>query len=166
MASGNDRLGTFSQRSLAALAALGWNPGTESDIQEFENFLAELSENDFAINDVAREILGLFAGQVFNLPRGGIAWISFTATEALRNFAADYLPVLEVLIEETAPCPVAGGGGYILFACPSGKVALLQDEWFYLLVADSFADALEAILFRDRTRCREVPNVEDCRPDW
>lgn len=164
MASDNaNRLGTYSERVFETLLLLGWTADRSSPLDEH---LTKLSSSGFPINETAKAILQSFGGCCFQIPDGGIAWISFTITETLHAFRSDYLPILTALIEEAEACPVGGGGGYILFACPSGKVALLQEQWFQLEIADSFSDLLEAILFNDRTRCRDVPNVEACCPDW
>lgn len=158
-----NRLGTYSERVVEALSSLGWTTDRSSPPDEY---LTELSSSGFPINETAKVILQSFGGYAFQIPDGGIPWISFTITEARHAFRSDYLPILTTLIDEAEACPVGGGGGYILFACPSGKVALLQEQWFYLTVAESFGDILEAILFNDRKRCRDVPNVEACCPDW
>lgn len=154
---------TLSERSLGWLSNHGWNPDNSVDAG---NQLAELSTNGFVANDIARQVLETFGGFTFDLPQGGIGRMSFSVTEARHTFKPEYTPLLGELIGEENPCPVGGGGGYILFMCPSGRLALLQEQWFYLLLADSLGDMFEAIIFNDRSRCHEVPNVEDCCPDW
>ncbi|QDU96317.1 SUKH-3 domain-containing protein [Lignipirellula cremea] len=158
-----NKLGTFSVRAIETLSLQGWETGRHVSIEAYQD---ELTTHGFLLNDVARQILESFAGCSFAVPEGGIAWIVFNITQARHTFKPTHVPVLEVLLEEEGPCPAGGGAGHILFACPSGKVALLQEQWFSLLAADSFADLLEAILFKDLRHCHEVPNVEECCPDW
>lgn len=159
----DSRLGVFSPGVVQVLSELGWAQDCTVQIDEY---LRELDSAGFQVNDLARSVLQTFGGYEFHFPEGGVAWIRFGVTEARHTFSPDHLPILETLIEDESPCPVGGGGGYILFACPSGRIALLQEQWFCLFVSENLADMLEAIICNDRSRCREVENVEECRPDW
>jgi hypothetical protein len=54
------------------------------------------------------------------------------------------LRALEKILGEDA-IPIGAGGRYILFACPSGKLVFLQDEWLALFRVNGIEDALEFI---------------------
>jgi hypothetical protein len=154
-------LGTFSKRTLERLGQLGWDNSGTCDIAEY---VLELEANGFPVNEAAKEALRRFGGKEFHFSGGGINWVRFEVREARHTFVSDHICILASLLGENA-CPIGGGAGYIVFVCPSGKAALLHEQWWFLMSCDSLAGLFEAIIFGDRSICTELPDTELYRPD-
>ncbi|NLS96831.1 MAG: hypothetical protein GXX96_32245 [Planctomycetaceae bacterium] len=153
-------LGTFSDEMVEALRQLGWR---EPDRSTIERCIRELEARGFHVNEVAQAAIEQFAGLEFTFPEGGVPWVRFDLTEPRHTFIVDHLSNLTELLEEEA-CPIGGGGGYIILICPSGRAAVLHEQWSFLLSANSLATILEAVAFGNRANCHEYPDVESHRP--
>lgn len=153
--------GTLSERAATRLRQLGWNGQASGNV---EDCVSEVEASGFTVNLAARESLERLGGSEFHILDGGITWIRFDASEVRHTFYPDHIDTLAAVLGEPS-CPIGAGAGYIVLICPSGKAALLHEQWFCLLVCDSMADLFEAILFGDRSKCEEFPDIESFRPE-
>ena len=153
--------GMLSQRAIAALEHSGW---TESTIYDIENDLVELRNRNFEINDAALAVLRKFGGTSIRIDQGAIRGIVFDVREAFHTLVASDLVRLSDLINEVA-CPVGAGAGHVLLVCPSGKTALLHEQWFSLLTCATMAEMFELVLFNDRAICTDFGDIEMLRPE-
>ena len=131
-------LGEFSDGVLSELRQQGWSSTSAIDAEPTH---LQIRKWGFTVNANASEAAKHFGGYTFHFPNGGVAWLRFDA------------------------CPIAGGGGYIVLMCPTGRVALLHEQWFCLFIFESLAGLFEAIILNDRSRGIEFPDVESYRPD-
>lgn len=153
---------TISLRSQLFLKEFGW---TTERLVSIDTALAAIAARGFKINIVAEKVLTAFSGIQFTTSSGSAGWFRFDHQECFHTFRLDQAANLEALIGSVDPCPIGGGGGYILFAFPCGKFALLHEQWIFLTVAESFASITEAIVFGDLTDCHVFEDVEAYRPD-
>ncbi len=159
----SDTLGNISRKAIEKLKELGWK---ESNIYDVDAIKEEIKCCGFTMNPIAEQILKDFGGYEFSFSGNNVSAMEFTFHEGGRTFPAKHLGLLEGIIDDSAPCPVASRVGHILFACPSGRIALLQDQWYYLAVFETFADVLDALLFNDYRKAKEFPEIESYTPDW
>jgi hypothetical protein len=150
----------FSRAVVRKLKAAGWEEGRQVDVGPV---LDDIRRRGVECNHAAEEVLREFYGLKWNLPRGGISFLEFDNAATFRFLHVEDLGRVRRLVGEPV-CPVASGGGFIVLVAPSGRVALLQDEWLCLLRADSLTDAFEFIFNHDTKAVENVPLSDDQRP--
>lgn len=153
----------ISSKAKSFLRGFGWS---EDRIERLDAYSSGIMKRGFRSNSVAEQIVRQLEGITFTTNVGGVAWFRFGHQECFHTFRHDHVSILEALVEETDPCPIGGGGGYILFAFPTGVFALLQEQWLCLLISHSFGAMVDAMIFNDSTGCRVMTDVESYRPDW
>lgn len=153
----------ISERAKSFLREFGWANDRNVSI---DMYLHEILKRGFRLNTVAEQIVRHLGGITFKTDAGPVAWFRFDQQECFHTFRYEHVSVLEALVGETDACPVGGGAGYILFAFPSGTLALLHEQWFFLSVSDSFASIVDEMIFGDLGGCRVIEDVEAYRPDW
>lgn len=158
----NSLLGSFSENLVKKLKSFGWD-GSRNEASA--RIVAEVEQYGFQLNDVAAEAIYAFGGYSFHIPNGGVSWIEFELREAMHTFCAEDIESLEFALGSEPACPVAAGAGYILLLTPSGKAALLHEQWFSLDVCNSFAELLDAILSNNFTGCHNYGDIQSHRPE-
>jgi hypothetical protein len=153
----------ISVRAKSYLREFGWSEDRKVSLEAYSS---AIEKRWFKLNSVAEQIVSQLGGIWFTAPSGGVAWFRFDHQECFHTFRHDHVSILEALVKETDPCPIGGGGGYILFAFPNGRFALLHEQWLFLSISDSFAGIVDAMIFDDLTGCRVISDVEAYRPDW
>jgi hypothetical protein len=142
------------------LTAGGWRVDRDMEVA---GYIEAWTNRGVAVNDHAKRILASFGGLEFRMPNGGITAIAFDPKLALRTLLPIDLEYLMRIIQEPV-CPIGRGGGYYLLVTPSGKILLLQEDWFCLFFADSLGGMLDLLFDKKQDRCTEVQLRADQKP--
>lgn len=138
-------LGTFSERVIKYFL------DRDVDLQPIysvDSFVRELKKFRFEANDAAKSVIEIFGKKRFGICNGCQSSIWFGTLEIPADYILECAKKVELILGESC-CPVATGGGTILFVCPSGKTVHLNDEWYSMHWSNSFAPMMEYVVFKN-----------------
>ncbi|MGL6095841.1 MAG: SUKH-3 domain-containing protein, partial [Fimbriiglobus sp.] len=150
----------FEEGVAQRLRDAGWNESRQVDVAETTQFLFK---HGYQVHPLAAAALRNLGGLEFNLPEGGISWLTFNTAGEAGFVTREGVAMTQGIVGEGLT-PIAHGGGYVILLTPSGRAYLLQDDWFCLIGCSTLNGLLHTIFTGDQTGCEDYPLGEK-QPD-
>jgi hypothetical protein len=132
----------ISEDAKRILRTVGWHEGRRVETAAIRSFLRG---RGFEVSSLADCFLSNFHGLRLRPLDGPLSFLAFDVYEEVGWIEEEDKPFLAALDPEPL-CPIGHGGGVLLFLTPSGKMILLNDQWFTYRRIPKLFEAMDYIL--------------------
>jgi hypothetical protein len=134
----------------------GWTEDRKVDVK---STLAALEDLNYYVGPIAEDILSSFSGLLFKFPSGSPIRFDIDGNWCRARTNKNTATAVSRLVNEPV-CRIATGDLSDIFVTESGRILILDMEWFSMAMANNISECLDALSQRfpaSRLETSEIP---------